>query len=67
VSGVKAQAVLALAPAEEGRATDLAFSMEIRGSGLTSFMEPMIASAARGDIDASLERVRARFATAESN
>jgi len=63
VSGVKAQAVLALAPAEEGRATDLAFSMEIRGSGLTSFMEPMIASAARGDIEASLERVRARFAT----
>jgi carbon monoxide dehydrogenase subunit G len=65
VSGVKAQAVLALAPAEDGRATDLAFSMEIRGSGLTSFMEPMIASAARGDIDASLDRVRARFATAE--
>ena len=63
VSGVKAQAVLALAPAEEGRETDLAFSMEIRGSGLTSFMEPMIASAARGDIEASLERVRARFAT----
>jgi carbon monoxide dehydrogenase subunit G len=65
VSGVKAQAVLALAPADDGRATDLAFSMEIRGSGLTSFMEPMIASAARGDIDASLERVRARFTTAE--
>jgi carbon monoxide dehydrogenase subunit G len=64
VSGVKAQAVLALAPADDGRATDLAFSMEIRGSGLTSFMEPMIASAARGDIDASLERVRARFTTA---
>jgi carbon monoxide dehydrogenase subunit G len=65
VSGVKAQAVLDLAPAEEGRATDLAFSMEIRGSGLTSFMEPMIASAARGDIDASLERVKARFGTTE--
>lgn len=65
VSGVKAQAVLDLAPAEEGRATDLAFSMEIRGSGLTSFMEPMIASAARGDIDASLERVKARFGRTE--
>jgi carbon monoxide dehydrogenase subunit G len=62
VSGVKAQATLDLAHADEGRATDLAFSMEIRGSGLTSFMEPMIASAARGDIAASLERVRARFA-----
>jgi carbon monoxide dehydrogenase subunit G len=61
VSGVKAQATLDLAPADEGRATDLAFAMEIRGSGLTSFMEPMIASAARGDIEASLERVRARF------
>lgn len=61
VSGVKAQATLDLAPAEEGRATDLAFAMEIRGSGLTSFMEPMIASAARGDIESSLERVRARF------
>lgn len=61
VSGVKAQATLELASAEDGRATDLAFSMEIRGSGLTSFMEPMIASAARGDIAASLERVQARF------
>ncbi|HEX7172677.1 MAG TPA: SRPBCC family protein [Candidatus Limnocylindria bacterium] len=66
VSGVKAQAILDLVPADEGRATELAFAMEIRGSGLTSFMEPMIASAARGDIEASLERVRARFATAES-
>jgi carbon monoxide dehydrogenase subunit G len=65
VSGVKAQATLDLAPAEDGRATDLAFAMEIRGSGLTSFMEPMIASAAKGDIAASLERVRARFATGD--
>ena len=61
VSGVKAQAVLDLSPADGGTATDLAFSMEIRGSGLTSFMEPMIASAARGDIDASLDRIRAKF------
>ena len=60
-SGVKAQANHDLVPAEDGRATDLAFRMEIRGSGFTSFMEPMIASAARGDIAASLERVRARF------
>jgi uncharacterized protein YndB with AHSA1/START domain len=66
VSGVKAQAVLVLAPADDGQATDLAFSMEIRGSGFTSFMEPMIASAARSDIAASLERVRARFATSDA-
>lgn len=61
VSGVKAVAELDLAPAEDG-ATDLGFAMEIRGSGFTSFMEGMIASAAAGDIDASLERLRARFA-----
>ena len=61
VSGVKAQAMLDLVPADDGAATDLAFAMEIRGSGLTSFMEPMIASAARGDIDASLERIRTAF------
>jgi hypothetical protein len=35
--------------------------MEIRGSMLTSFMEPMIAGAAGGEIDATLERLRARF------
>lgn len=66
VSGVKAQATLDLSPAEDGRATDLAFAMEIRGSGLTAFMEPMIASAARGDIGASLERVRAHFTAADA-
>ena len=61
VSGVKAEATLELAPADGGSATDLSFAMEIRGSGLTSFMEPMIAGAARGDIEASLERLRAKF------
>ena len=61
VSGVKAVAELDLAPAD-GDATDLSFAMEIRGSMLTAFMEPMIASAAGGDIDASLERLRERFA-----
>ena len=64
VSGVKALAELDLAPADDG-ATDLSFAMEIRGSMLTAFMEPMIAGAAGGDIDASLERVKARFATRE--
>lgn len=61
VSGVKAHATLDLSPAEGGAATDLAFAMEIRGSMLTRFMEPMIASAAGGDIDTSLERLQERF------
>ena len=61
VGGVKAAAMMELAPADGGQATDLTFAMEIRGSLLTSFMEPMIASAAGGDIDASLERLRGRF------
>ena len=62
VSGVKAHATLDLEPAIDGAATDLTFAMEIRGSVLTAFMEPMIASVAGGDIDASLERLRERFA-----
>jgi carbon monoxide dehydrogenase subunit G len=63
VSGVKAKGILDLDEADDGRATDLTFAMEIRGSLLTSFMEPMIASAAGGDIEASLERLRGRFGT----
>ena len=62
VSGVEADATLELSPAEDGAATDLAFAMEIRASGLTAFMEPMIAGAARGDIETSLQRLQARFA-----
>ena len=62
VSGVKADGILDLAPIEDGVGTDLSFAMEIRGSMLTRFMEPMIASAAGGDIDASLERLKQRFA-----
>jgi uncharacterized protein YndB with AHSA1/START domain len=61
VSGVEADATLELTPAEDGAATDLAFAMEISGSGLTAFMEPMIAGAASGDIETSLERLRAKF------
>ena len=61
VSGVKAAGTLDLAPTEDGNATDLSFAMEIRGSMLTSFMEPMIAGAAGGDIDASLKRLQERF------
>ncbi len=63
VSGVNVAASLDLAPAADD-ATDLRFAMEIRGSMLTRFMEPMIAGAAGGEIDATLERLRARFAPA---
>ncbi|MBW3612900.1 MAG: SRPBCC family protein [Chloroflexi bacterium] len=61
VSGVEADALLELTSAEDGAATELSFAMEIRGSGMTKFMEPMIAGAARGDIETSLERLRGRF------
>jgi carbon monoxide dehydrogenase subunit G len=61
ISGVKANVELGLTP--DGDATDLEFAMEIRGSMLTTFMEPMIANAAGADIDASLERIRAKFAS----
>jgi uncharacterized membrane protein len=61
VSGIDVAASLDLEPATDGT-TDLRFAMEIRGSMLTRFMEPMIAGAAGGEIDATLERLRARFA-----
>ena len=61
VSGVKAHATLDFEPSEDGEATDLTFAMEIRGSGFTGFIEGMIASAAGGDIDASLERLKEHF------
>jgi uncharacterized protein YndB with AHSA1/START domain len=60
VSGVRVLATLDLAEALD-ESTDLAFAMEIRGSGLTAFMEPIIAGAAGGDIDESLQRLRGRF------
>ena len=66
VSGVKAAAVLELADSDDGAATDVRFAMEIRGSGMTSFMEPMIASAAKGDIETSLQRLQARFSASDA-
>ena len=63
VSGVKAAAMLELAAADGGGATELSFAMEISGSGMTRFMEPMIAGAARGDIEASLQRLQSRFSS----
>jgi uncharacterized protein YndB with AHSA1/START domain len=65
VSGVRVLGTLDLAPAADGATTDLGFAMEIRGSLLTTFMEPMIAGAAGGDIDASLERLKRRFASGQ--
>ena len=65
VSGVKAAAMLDLETADDGAGTQISFAMEIRGSGLTSFMEPMIASAAKGDIESSLQRLTARFAASD--
>ena len=61
VSGVRVQAELDLAPADGGGATDLGFAMEIRGSGFMSLMESTIASAARDEIRASLDRISAHF------
>ncbi len=61
VAGVNVAASLDLDPAG-GDTTELRFAMEIRGSMLTRFMEPMIAGAAGGEIDATLERLRSRFA-----
>ena len=61
-SGVKVHATLDLAPTQNDEATQLDFAIEIRGSLLTGFMEPMIASAAGGDIEATLDRLKARFA-----
>ena len=60
ISGVRAKATLDLAPTETGTRID--FAMEIRAGGLKAFMEPLIASAARGEVAVSLERLRARFA-----
>ena len=66
VSGVRVLGTLDLTPAGDGDTTELGFAMEIRGSLLTMFMEPMIAGAAGGDIDASLERLKRRFASGQS-
>ena len=62
VAGVSVAASLDLEPTGAD-ATDLRFAMEIRGSMLTRFMEPMIAGAAGGEIDATLHRLRTRFAS----
>jgi carbon monoxide dehydrogenase subunit G len=60
VGGVRVEIALDLAHATGG--TDVAVTAEIRGSGLTAFMEPMIASAAGSDLALSLERLRSALA-----
>lgn len=62
VSGVRVDAQIELAPAA-GDETDLRFAMEIRAGGFARFMEPMIAGAVGGEIDASIRRIQATFAT----
>ena len=57
VSGVKADAILRVEP-DGADASRVTFAMEIRGSGFTSFIESMIASAAESDIGASLQRLK---------
>jgi Polyketide cyclase / dehydrase and lipid transport len=61
VSGVKVAATFDCAPADAGTATDLTFAIEIRGSLLTTFMEPMLASAAGGDLESSLSSLKERL------
>ena len=56
VSGVAADASLDVKA--RGHGSRITFAMEIRGSGLTAFMEPMIASAAEADIARSLDRLK---------
>lgn len=60
VSGVGVDAELILDPGDDG-STDLRFAMEIRAGGFARFMEPMIAGAAGGEIDASIGRLQERF------
>lgn len=59
VSGIRADATLDVAA--DGAGSQVSFAMEFRGSMMTAFMEPMIASAAAGDIEASLARLRSRL------
>ncbi len=61
VSGVALDATIEVSPLgpDSSRVNLVA---EISGSMLTSFMEPMIASGAEGDMAASLERLRGLFA-----
>ena len=58
VAGVHATAILDVAPLDHGK-SEVTFTMELNASGLTALMEPVIASAASGDLADSLERLGA--------
>jgi carbon monoxide dehydrogenase subunit G len=63
VSGVRATATLDVqAGAQHAEVT---FAMELRGSGFTALMEPVIARTAAGELEASLERLREHFAATD--
>jgi uncharacterized membrane protein len=62
VSGVAADASIAVEETDASTSR-VTFAMEIRGSGFTSFMEPMVASAADGDIGTSLEGLKQQLET----
>jgi uncharacterized membrane protein len=61
VSGVALDATIEVSPLGP-RSSRVNLVAKISGSMLTSFMEPMIASGAEGDMAASLERLRGLFA-----
>ena len=60
LSGVALDATIEVTPLEPSSCR-VSLVAEISGSMLTSFMEPMIASGAEGDMAASLERMRGLF------
>jgi carbon monoxide dehydrogenase subunit G len=60
VSGVRVVIDIAAAPNQTG--TTLTMTITLRAGGLTAFMEPMLAAAAAGDLEASLARLQERFA-----
>ena len=60
VSGVALDATIEVTPLEPSSCR-VRLVAEISGSMLTSFMEPMIASAAEGDMRESLQRLRGLF------
>jgi uncharacterized membrane protein len=66
VGGVRATATLDVRPSVAGVDTSqVTFAMELRGSGFTAFMEPVIARTAAGELEASLQRLRDHFAATE--
>jgi carbon monoxide dehydrogenase subunit G len=63
VSGVRATATLDVRP--HGEHAEVTFAMELRGSGFTALMEPVIARTAAGELEASLGRLKEHFAATD--